>query len=216
MLARASRRERLRIGGLRPGGRLPTPPPAAPRPASSIRSSSSRRPVPTHRSAIAFAPGARTGVRTIRMASEANTAPRRRQEISRPDRGPGTPRCGPQLQQQVASLRGHPRSGRVGRHAQRVDPAGRTLDHNRPYRAGARPHRRGRWKQVGGQDGFGLRRQEPPLRSDLRRISSESAPPPKDTALLGRDRQVTETVPSWIVGLSRHLHASTVSKKART
>jgi hypothetical protein len=40
----------------------------------SIRSSSSRRTVPIHRSAIAFARGARTGVRRTRMASLANTA----------------------------------------------------------------------------------------------------------------------------------------------
>jgi hypothetical protein len=40
----------------------------------SIRSSNSRRTVPIHRSAIAFARGARTGVRRTRMASPANTA----------------------------------------------------------------------------------------------------------------------------------------------
>jgi len=40
----------------------------------SIRSSSSRRTVPIQRSAIAFARGARTGVRRMRIASLANTA----------------------------------------------------------------------------------------------------------------------------------------------
>jgi hypothetical protein len=40
----------------------------------SIRSSSSRRTAPTHRSAIAFARGARTGVRRMRIPSLANTA----------------------------------------------------------------------------------------------------------------------------------------------
>jgi len=40
----------------------------------SIRSSSSRRTVPIQRSAIAFARGARTGVRRMRMPSLAKTA----------------------------------------------------------------------------------------------------------------------------------------------
>ena len=39
-----------------------------------VRSSSSRRTVPIQRSAIAFARGARTGVRKMRMPSLANTA----------------------------------------------------------------------------------------------------------------------------------------------
>ena len=39
-----------------------------------IRSSSSRRAVPTHRSAIAFARGARTGVRRMRIFSLAKMA----------------------------------------------------------------------------------------------------------------------------------------------
>jgi len=60
-------------------GATPGQPPLTPfsrcrRPTISIRSSTSRRTVPTHRSATAFARGARRGVRRIRMSSESKTA----------------------------------------------------------------------------------------------------------------------------------------------
>ena len=92
----------------------------------SIRSSSSRRTVPIQRSAIAFARGARTGVRRMRMASLAKTGIEDGGErgIAVPDHGPELSRVVAEVHQKIPRLLGDPGATGVGRDAEQVDAAG--------------------------------------------------------------------------------------------
>ena len=95
----------------------------------SIRSSSSRRRVPIQRSVIAFAWGARIGVRRMWMPSLANTASKTVVNlVSRSRIKEGEGRCAVvEVGQEIARLLGDPGSVRVRRGAQEVDAAGGVL-----------------------------------------------------------------------------------------
>ena len=86
--------------------------------------------VPIHRSAIAFARGACTGVRRTWMASLANTASNMAVNfaVAIPDEEPEPSRAVAKVDQQVAGLLDNPGSGRVRGDAQQVHAAGGMLD----------------------------------------------------------------------------------------
>jgi hypothetical protein len=95
----------------------------------SIRSSSSRRMVPIHRSAIAFALGARTGVRRMRMSSLANTASNMSVNLLSRSRIKNVkPRqTVAEVHQEIARLLSNPGTGGVRGDAEEVDAAGGVL-----------------------------------------------------------------------------------------
>jgi hypothetical protein len=85
---------------------------------------SSRRTVPTKRSAIALARGARTGVLTIRMSIEGGGE----LGVSVADEESEAPAGVVEVHEQVAGLLGQPLPGGLGGDAQDVYAAGRVLD----------------------------------------------------------------------------------------
>jgi hypothetical protein len=118
--------------------------------------------VPIHRLAIAFAWGARTGVRRMRMFSLAKTASKTPVNLLRqvPDQELDGRHAVAEVYQEVACLLGDPCFVRVRRDAQEVDAAGGVLhdeQHVEPVEeqcVGA--------EEVGGEYALGLRAQELP------------------------------------------------------
>src|SRR4051794_26703534 len=95
-----------------------------------MRSRSSRRTLPTKRSAIAFARGARTGVRRMRMSEAVNTASERGGElgVAMADQEPEATAGVVEIHEQVAGKLCQPGAGRVRADPQDVYPAGGMLD----------------------------------------------------------------------------------------
>src|SRR5664279_2134485 len=100
------------------------------RPKMSIRSIHSRRTVPTKRSAKALARGARTGVRMIRIPSEAEDFVETQGElgVSVPDQKLDRKYSFGEHHAQVPGLLGDPRTTRTGGDPGHVDPAGVEFD----------------------------------------------------------------------------------------
>jgi hypothetical protein len=96
----------------------------------SIRSSSSRRAVAIHRSAVAFAGGACIGVRRMRMASLLNAASKTLVNLlSRgPDQHRELRRAVAEVHHEVACVLGHPGTAGVGGGSEEVDASGRVVD----------------------------------------------------------------------------------------
>ena len=105
------------------------------------------------RSAIAFARGARIGVRMIRMSAPANTAPVADQE---PEPGGSIA----EIDQQVAGLLRNPGPGRVGCDSHDVHAATAVLDHHEDVEAAQED--RVDVGEVDREDRLGLRGQELP------------------------------------------------------
>jgi hypothetical protein len=116
--------------------------------------------VPTKRSAIAFARGARTGVRAILMSMAVKTASKAAVNLAYAvaDQEPEAPVGVVEVHDQVAGLLGQPCSGRVGGDAQDVHPAGGVLDDEE--RVEPVQGDRVEVKQVAGQDRMCLRLEE--------------------------------------------------------
>jgi hypothetical protein len=93
------------------------------------RSSSSRRRVPIHRSAIAFARGARTGVRRMRMPSLVNTASKTSVNLASRSRIKNwkSRHALAEVHQQIPCLLSNPGSARVRGDSQKVHTAGGVL-----------------------------------------------------------------------------------------
>ena len=113
--------------------------------------------VPTKRSAMAFARGARTGVLMIWMSTPANTASKAAVNLVSRSRIRNRKPVGAvvEVHEQVAGLLGQPRSGRVGGDAEDVHPAGGVLDDEE--RVEPAQGDRVEVEQVAGQDRLGLR-----------------------------------------------------------
>ena len=129
------------------------------------------------RSAIAFARGARIGVRMIRRSAPVKTASNAavnllsRSRIRNRNRSPRSP----EIHQQVAGLLGHPGTGRVGGDPRDVRTATLVLDHDEDVEA-AQEHGIN-VGEVNREDRMGLRGQElSPGRTDRRGAGSSPAP----------------------------------------
>ena len=115
--------------------------------------------LPTKRSAIALARGARTGVLMMLMSMAAKTASNAAVNLaSRSRMRNRKPRPASSIHEQVARLLGQPRAGRVGGDAEQVYPAGGVLDDEERVEPVQRDGVE--VKQVAGQDGVRLRAQE--------------------------------------------------------
>ena len=124
------------------------------------RSSSSRRIVPTKRSAIAFARGARIGVLMILMSMAVKTASKAAVNLLSRSRMRNRKRWVVSLRshEQVARLLCEPRSGRVGGDAENVHAAGGVFDDEEcvePAQGDGIEV-----EHVAGHDGLGLRVEE--------------------------------------------------------
>ena len=97
----------------------------------------SRRRVPIQRSAIAFARGARTGVRMMRMSAPANTASKAAVNLAVPvaDQEPELVGVVAEVHEQVAGLLGDPGPGGVGGDPGDVHAAAAVLDHHEDVEA---------------------------------------------------------------------------------
>ena len=122
-----------------------------------IRSRSSRRMLPTKRSAIALALGARTGVVMMRTSSAVNTASNVCGElgVTVPDEKPEAAAGVLEVHEQVASLLSEPGPGGVGGDAEDVYAAGGVLDDNEDIQPTQGDGVE--MKHVAGQDGVRLR-----------------------------------------------------------
>ena len=89
------------------------------------------------RSAIAFARGARTGVRMMRMSAPANTASKVAVNLAVPvaDQEPELVGVVAEVHEQVAGLLGDPGPGGMGGDPGDVHPAGAVLDHDEDVEA---------------------------------------------------------------------------------
>ena len=89
------------------------------------------------RSAMAFARGARTGVRMMRMSAPANTASKAAVNLLSRSRIRNRNRLGvvAEVHEQVAGLLGDPGPGGVGGDPGEVHPAGAVLDHDEQVEA---------------------------------------------------------------------------------
>ena len=95
-----------------------------------MRSRTSRRTLPTKRSAIALARGARTGVFDDADADRGEHGVERGGElgVAVPEEEPEPPAGGVEVHEQVAGQLGQPSAGRLGGDAQDVHAAARVLD----------------------------------------------------------------------------------------
>jgi hypothetical protein len=129
----------------------------------SIRSSNSRRSVPTHRSAT------RVGLRCLRrrqqdsdaLAGEQGVESAAELGVSVPDQEPNAGGPVGQVHHQVASLLGNPLAGGVGRDAQQMNPPGGELDREQYIQPGEQQRVHG--EEVGGQHEVGLGGEELPV-----------------------------------------------------
>jgi hypothetical protein len=95
----------------------------------SIRSSSSRRTVPIHRSAIAFAWGARTGVQDLNtLVGEHGIKNTGERAVAVPNQEPELGCAVAEVHQKVARMLCNPAAAGVGGDAEEVDPTGRVFD----------------------------------------------------------------------------------------